>query len=403
MKSLKNNVNFKTIPSNFDDVLNLAPLNIFDDIVLDFFDEISKNVLKSVESRSYPDLASFAFLCRKRHLNKLKNDYSSPHKVKRVGRGISLHFTPSNVPLNFAYSLLAGLLSGNVCLIRMSSRRFEQAEYLTKIVKDILDIGKFKKIQNYVHLFKYEHNNEITEYLTSLCDIRVVWGSDDTIKLLRSFALQPKAYDITFSDRYSFCIMDAMAIISEENVSKLASDFYNDTLFFDQNACTSPKLIYWIGSEVQIDQAKDKFWKTFHEYCEAKQYINQNNMVVEKLVKQHMCAVELDGYSYNTTGVCFNRTTIKKIPDNFEHFTSSGGLFLEYSSKDFSALNQHISRKLQTITYFGISSDELFNNLSTRVTLGVDRIVPVGRASDFSLIWDGYDLIRQMSKTISIL
>jgi len=34
---------------------------------------------------------------------------------------------------------------------------------------------------------------------------------------------------------------------------------------------------------------------------------------------------------------------------------------------------------------------------------GIDRIVPMGKSMDFALIWDGYDLIRQMSRRVTIL
>jgi hypothetical protein len=34
--------------------------------------------------------------------------------------------------------------------------------------------------------------------------------------------------------------------------------------------------------------------------------------------------------------------------------------------------------------------------------LGIDRIVPIGKTLDFSLNWDGYDLINQMSRIIEI-
>ena len=33
---------------------------------------------------------------------------------------------------------------------------------------------------------------------------------------------------------------------------------------------------------------------------------------------------------------------------------------------------------------------------------GIDRIVPIGKTMDFSLVWDGYDLIRSLSREISI-
>ena len=38
-------------------------------------------------------------------------------------------------------------------------------------------------------------------------------------------------------------------------------DFYNDTFLFDQNACTSPQTVYWMGSIDEIRIAPDVFWK----------------------------------------------------------------------------------------------------------------------------------------------
>ena len=47
---------------------------------------------------------------------------------KRVGRGIVFHITPSNVPLNFAYSWLSGILSGNLNIVRVASKKSEQMD-----------------------------------------------------------------------------------------------------------------------------------------------------------------------------------------------------------------------------------------------------------------------------------
>ena len=33
---------------------------------------------------------------------------------------------------------------------------------------------------------------------------------------------------------------------------------------------------------------------------------------------------------------------------------------------------------------------------------GIDRIVPLGKSSEFSLVWDGYDLINILSRKIEI-
>lgn len=34
---------------------------------------------------------------------------------------------------------------------------------------------------------------------------------------------------------------------------------------------------------------------------------------------------------------------------------------------------------------------------------GVDRVVPMGKSMDFNLVWDGYDLIRSLSRKISVI
>ena len=46
--------------------------------------------------------------------------------------------------------------------------------------------------------------------------------------------------------------------LNDYNFQKLIRNFYNDTYLVDQNACTSPHLILWIGKSNLI--AKKKFW-----------------------------------------------------------------------------------------------------------------------------------------------
>jgi len=33
---------------------------------------------------------------------------------------------------------------------------------------------------------------------------------------------------------------------------------------------------------------------------------------------------------------------------------------------------------------------------------GIDRIVPIGHSLDFNAIWDGYDLVEQFSRKVTI-
>lgn len=174
-QTIKNKLNFQAGDFDFEDVHCLAPLQSFEPITLSFFDEVSKRILSSSDARTYPDLASFAFGCRIRNLEKIKKE-SNTESGFLSGRGVSLHFTPSNVPLNFAYSLFSALLAGNICLVRMSSKDFPQANALNRVFRELLSENRFERLRSRIGIFKYAHDQEVTRYLTELCDIRVIWG-----------------------------------------------------------------------------------------------------------------------------------------------------------------------------------------------------------------------------------
>lgn len=63
---------------------------------------------------------------------------------------------------------------------------------------------------------RYNHDEEITAALSELCDVRVIWGGDETVRRLRAFPLSPGAKELTFPDRHSF------AVISSEAYNKLS-------------------------------------------------------------------------------------------------------------------------------------------------------------------------------------
>ena len=49
---------------------------------------------------------------------------------ERVGLGLIFHITPSNVPTNFCYSLIFGLLTGNTNIVKVHSQKFEQIKII---------------------------------------------------------------------------------------------------------------------------------------------------------------------------------------------------------------------------------------------------------------------------------
>ena len=80
--------------------------------------------MKDKNAMKYSDLISFGFWIREKNLKKKKNKYLG--KELRLGYGLVFHITPANIALQFAYSFVISLISGNSNIIRVTSTKFEQ-------------------------------------------------------------------------------------------------------------------------------------------------------------------------------------------------------------------------------------------------------------------------------------
>ena len=62
-----------------------------------------------------------------------------------------------------------------------------------------------------------------------------------------------------------------------------------------------------------------------------------------------------------------------------------------------------MSSEVQTLGYFGYKTDEMVQMVKRLSADGIDRVVPIGQALNFDTLWDGYDLIRMLTRTVVII
>ena len=67
-----------------------------------------------------------------------------------------------------------------------------------------------------------------------------------------------------------------------------------------------------------------------------------------------------------------------------------------------SELSSKIDDRFQTLTYYGMNIELLRNFVLKNNLVGIDRIVPIGKALDMGHIWDGVDLIKTLSRIVTI-
>lgn len=379
--------------------LPIIPAKIpFDSSIIDFLNDVSKVLMKDSRSKAFSDIITFAFWIRKGSVLRLKERFENKDGVVHLGKGVAFHIAPSNVPVNFAYSLVAGLLNGNANVVRVPSKSFSQVDILTDAFNQVLE--QREEMKPYVLCVRYGRDKEINDLFSSIADVRITWGGNNTIAELRKSPLPPRSSEVTFADRYSFAIIDSDSYLAIENKERVAEDFYNDTFFSDQNACTSPRLLVWTGS--RIEEAKKIFWDEEHKLAERK-YIFQPIMGVNKLTKSCLIAVAESGVKVEKhPDNLIIRVNIPEITDYLMDYRDNSGYFYEYDCKDIMDLVPLCNdKRCQTIGYVG--DNKVVLPLLQSGVKGIDRVVPVGKTMDFDLIWDGYNLPALLTRTVVLV
>lgn len=376
----------------------VTPYPVFDEIILSFFEALSHRLRQNPEAKPFPDLSAFAFWCRSKNLLHLKEKWKGDEL--RLGRGLVFHVCPGNVPLNFAYSLAAGLLAGCPCAVRLSSRDFPQATLLCREMDSLLRT-EFRSLIPFVTCFQCEHDHPLLAQLSEQCRVRVLWGGDEAIRQIRLLPLSSRALELTFPSRYSVCAIDAAAFLNDPHPEPLCKQFYTDAFFAGQWACTSPRALLWLGKTTEIEAAQTILWEKVEQICRQKGEFLPVHAVKKR---EHFCRMAAQNPEIRLAGesnYVVRVTTPKLSPELLDLWTGDG-MFLEASSYSLDALVPILGERCQTLCYYGISPEELRKFLLRTRPKGCDRIVPLGNSMQFSLLWDGIDLIRFMSRSIEI-
>ena len=375
----------------------------FSDEIIEYLNALSGALLKERECRFYPDAVTFAFFCRKANMLKLKEQYVREGEL-RLGRGVLFHIAPSNVPINFGYSLVAGLVAGNANVVRVSSKQFPQVDLIIRVMAKIA--ADYSGVSGRIALVRYDRSSDASAFFSSIANVRVIWGGDATIQTIKQNPIPARSFDVCFADRYSIAAINPVAIMdaNDAEMKKLAEAFYNDTYLFDQNACSAPHTIFWVKNEGEelVGKAKDKFWSAVYEHAKSK-YQLQAVMSVDKLTAFYRQAACMDVKAEEMPDNLVVRAELLELPKNIEDFRCACGYFSEKTVASLDEMAPIVSIKYQSMGYFGFEKDELKEFVVRNRFLGLDRIVPIGETTAFAFTWDGYNLIDTFSRIPSIL
>jgi hypothetical protein len=379
----------------------------FDERVVNFIGKFSQKILTSPCVRDFPELAALGHWFRKARLVEMARTYCIPVNGQvQIGRGLAFHLAPANVDSVFMYSWLISLLAGNTNLVRVSQKGGPQQEFLITILQEISRIPDQAEVADRFVLLTYPHDDSITEQISEACMVRVIWGGDATVRTIRSVPLRPTAIELCFADRFSAAALSAKAV-SEADIGafkELIQGFYNDTFWFAQQACSSPRMIAWVGSEADVEAAKRRFWPALSKEVEARGAENAPAMVMARLGA-------VFEYAAHGLAELSNEVRLDDFPAKLELTTNrlneireihcGNGLFLQMQIQTLAELGPKLTDKEQTLSVYGFEEQDYLDIISTLPPRALDRMVPVGAALAFDPVWDGQDLVTSFTRLIT--
>lgn len=375
------------------------PLRVFDAETCAFLADFSKAIMADNEAKGFPDIISLGFWCRQANIQRMsQRNYCIEN---RIGRGLAFHIAPSNIPVNFAFSLVISALAGNSNIVRVPSRPMPQIMIIARLLMQVLD--GYPNISNRNALVSYAADTSTTAAFCAKADVRIVWGGDKTVNSIRAISSKPRCLDICFPDRFSIAIIDGEALSVSDDVSLkvLARNFFNDTYLMDQEACSSPRVILW---KHPVPEAKTRFWEAI-ELEALERYNLQPSSAIDKFTRANLDAVLLEGHlnRIEQRGNLLYRLSLNSVPtDAGIRLRGSCGYFYEIDLTDFSILKKLVTEQCQTVTYFGIDPKTILDYVFNEGLTGIDRIVPIGSALDIGIIWDGFELISSLSRLVDV-
>lgn len=392
-----------TLESELARLTALPPVLPFSAPLREFVADFSKRIFALPQLREHPELATLGHWFRGAAVNQLSQRLSGRASELNLARGLVFHLAPANVDVLFAYAWLMSVLAGNTNVARLSQKQSTQRDALVSILHDLHREGLHAQVLERAVLLTYAHDDAITSLISRHCHARIIWGGDATVAKIRSLTIAPLALELAFPDRFGVAVVRAasLAASTDLELQELARRFCNDVLWFGQQACSSPRCLYWIGNAGDIAAAKARFWPAVR--AQAVQIDDEPAALMARVTDANLLAALGHAvHSPDAMGLYPLRLETTHADGHIREIQSGHGLVVEIELPALAALAAQLDDRDQTLVQHGFDTEALTTFLSTLGNRAVDRVVPFGRALDFHPVWDGTDLLDVLTRKITL-
>lgn len=324
------------------------------------------------------------------------NSWLKPFPVGIVG-----HWPAGNIEIQPVLSLVCSLLGGNGAIVRVPT---ELVEIVKILVEPLVDIDNEHYLTKRFSLISYDYKELlIQERFADIIDGAMIWGGEEAVVANRSLPFRPKTRICVFGPRVSVSLIDSKNWASKDNSKKWCTRIARDVWQFDQQACTSPQVLFVEKNEdVPISVFVNVLSEAFKEENRLHPRVQISPFITSSITKARAECL-LSGQ------------------DNFASFPlEPDWSILVYNEPKFpifpqgrtlnvvviNSLEDAIELLTPDVQTLGIAvSDKIIEKKLAELAglKGVDRIVRIGMMHVFDSPWDGSNIVSSMVRTVRFL
>jgi len=159
------------------------------------------------------------------------------------------HWIAGNIPGLGIISLLQGILTRNINIVKLPSKNglilplfFEEIKKHSVSINGVKIYGS-ELLDPILFLYCRKDDFKNQEILSLQSDVRVIWGGNDLVQDINRLKRKPYSTDLVFGPKYSFMVIGKHNL-GTDCINDIADRAALDISLFDQEACTSPHTVF---------------------------------------------------------------------------------------------------------------------------------------------------------------
>jgi len=204
----------------------------------------------------------------KRMLKQVGTDYHSldyyvnlrhSRHQRAIPMGTVCHVAAGNIFLGSVGSLIQGIITKNVNILKVSSQDFL---FPSMFMEALTEADVYREIVPYIAMTYWSRNNKgVEDIIKQVCDVILLFGGEDSVRQYKN-GLAAKSEVLAFGPKISYGIVSRG--LSDDQLREAATGFAHDIVLWEQRACTSCQNIF-----IEEDEKNDIFLNYLYEGLEA--------------------------------------------------------------------------------------------------------------------------------------